>query len=87
MNFKYTGLILALTLTSACSPASNDAINQTTNQSANESTNEPINLTEAELHRHIAVLASDEFGGRAPATPGEKLTTDYLQQQFELLGI
>lgn len=64
-------VLLALALTGACSPA----------------TTEPENQTEAELHRHIAVLASDEFGGRAPATPGETLTTDYLQQQFALLGI
>jgi len=44
-------------------------------------------VTDAELRRHIAVLSSDEFGGRAPATPGEKLTTDYLQKQFADLGI
>lgn len=43
--------------------------------------------TEAELHQHIRVLASDEFGGRAPATPGETLTTDYLQAQFRALGL
>lgn len=41
---------------------------------------------EAELHRHIAVLASDEFGGRAPATPGETLTTNYLEEQFRAAG-
>ncbi len=41
----------------------------------------------AELHEHIRVLASDEFGGRAPATPGEVLTTDYLQAQFRALGL
>ena len=41
----------------------------------------------AELHEHIAVLASDEFGGRAPATEGEALTTAYLVQQFRALGL
>lgn len=41
----------------------------------------------ASLHEHIAVLASDEFGGRAPATPGETLTIEYLQAQFEALGV
>ena len=30
-----------------------------------------------ELAKHIKVLASDEFGGRAPSSPGEKLTLDY----------
>lgn len=42
---------------------------------------------EAILHQHIAVLASDEYEGRAPATPGEEKTINYLQQQFEALGI
>jgi Zn-dependent M28 family amino/carboxypeptidase len=39
------------------------------------------------LHQHIAVLASDEFEGRAPATPGEEKTINYLQSEFEALGI
>src|SRR5688572_30142428 len=30
---------------------------------------------------HIRVLASDEFGGRDPATPGEAKTLEYLQAQ------
>ncbi len=42
---------------------------------------------EAMLHEHIAVLASDEFEGRAPATPGEEKTINYLQAEFEALGI
>lgn len=39
------------------------------------------------LHEHIAILASDQFEGRAPATPGEEKTITYLRQQFEALGI
>lgn len=42
---------------------------------------------EAILHRHIAVLASDEFEGRAPATPGEEKTVNYLREEFERLGV
>ncbi len=42
---------------------------------------------EAILHEHIAILASDQFEGRAPATPGEEKTITYLRQQFEALGI
>ncbi|MCZ6828365.1 MAG: M28 family peptidase [Gammaproteobacteria bacterium] len=42
---------------------------------------------EAELHQHIAVLASDEFEGRAPATPGEEKTVAYLQREFAALGL
>ncbi len=39
------------------------------------------------LHQHTAVLASDEFEGRAPATPGEEKTTTYLKQQFLAAGL
>ena len=42
---------------------------------------------EAELHTHIEILSSDAFGGRAPATPGETLTIDYLQAAFRNLGL
>ena len=31
-------------------------------------------MTEAGYRRHVETLASDEFGGRAPASPGEELT-------------
>jgi Zn-dependent M28 family amino/carboxypeptidase len=36
---------------------------------------------------HITVLSSDEFEGRAPGTPGEAVTVDYLLQQFKKLGL
>ena len=42
---------------------------------------------EADLHQHIAVLASDEFEGRAPATPGEEKTVEYLAREFAALGL
>ena len=37
--------------------------------------------------QHVRVLASDEFGGRAPGTPGAQRTVDYLIAQFERLGL
>src|SRR4051794_10948324 len=33
------------------------------------------------------VLASDEFQGRAPGTPGEGKTTPYLIEQFKTAGL
>ena len=39
------------------------------------------------LHKHIAVLASDEFEGRAPATAGEEKTVNYLAAEFSKLGL
>jgi Zn-dependent M28 family amino/carboxypeptidase len=47
----------------------------------------PAVQVEADLHRHTAVLAADEFEGRAPATRGEELTVTYLKEQFEALGL
>src|SRR5258706_3935828 len=37
--------------------------------------------------KHIRVLASDEFEGRAPGTPGEERTVDYISAQFKELGL
>jgi Zn-dependent M28 family amino/carboxypeptidase len=39
------------------------------------------------LLRHIGVLASDEFEGRAPGTKGEELAVNYLTDQFKKLGL
>ncbi len=39
------------------------------------------------LSRHVRVLASDEFEGRAPATAGEQRTVDYLVEQFRKAGL
>lgn len=40
-----------------------------------------------DLHKHIAVLASDKFEGRAPATKGEDLTVNYLAEEFKKIGL
>ena len=39
------------------------------------------------LLNHIKILASDAFEGRAPATPAETKTVDYLTAQFKTLGL
>src|SRR5690606_30336684 len=39
------------------------------------------------LLRHIQVLASDEFEGRAPGGVGEERTIQYLTEQFRALGL
>src|SRR5271154_3797611 len=36
---------------------------------------------------HLRVLASDDFGGRKPGTPGEDKTVGYLVEQFRKLGL
>lgn len=39
------------------------------------------------LSRHVRILASDEFEGRAPASAGEQRTVDYLIEQFRAAGL
>lgn len=47
----------------------------------------PPSFSEAAYREHIAVLAADEFEGRAPGTAGEKKTLDYIAKQFATAGL
>jgi Zn-dependent M28 family amino/carboxypeptidase len=40
-----------------------------------------------DMLKHIKVLASDEFEGRAPGSKGEELTVKYLTEQFKAVGL
>ena len=44
-------------------------------------------ISSADLMKHINVLASDEYEGRAPGTKGEDLTVNYLTDQFKKIGL
>jgi Zn-dependent M28 family amino/carboxypeptidase len=39
------------------------------------------------LRGHIQRLASDDFEGRAPSSPGEDLTVQYLANEFQTMGL
>jgi len=41
----------------------------------------------APILEHIEVLASDEYEGRAPGTPGEERTVSYLTAAFQKIGL
>ena len=41
----------------------------------------------ARLTEHVKVLASDAFEGRAPATPAEQKTIDYISKQLAAMGV
>ncbi len=43
-------------------------------------------ITAEDLKKHIAILASDEFEGRAPATPGGEKTREYIAGEYRRLG-
>jgi Zn-dependent M28 family amino/carboxypeptidase len=44
-------------------------------------------MTGADLSARIAVLASDEFEGRGPASPGERRTIEYLVAELKAAGL
>src|SRR5262249_30241044 len=46
-----------------------------------------VSITSEDLLRHVKVLASDQFEGRAPGTRGEELTVNYLIEQFKQFGL
>ncbi len=53
-----------------------------------ESLDEAIrSITPDAILQHIKVLASDEYGGRGPGTPGEDKTIAYLTAQLRAMGL
>ena len=68
--------ILAL---AACTPAVQETDTTTSETSAQ--------VDPARLAQHVQVLASDEFMGRGPATPGEEKTVAYIAEQFRAAGL
>jgi Zn-dependent M28 family amino/carboxypeptidase len=87
--------LLGAALLSACGneqPAGQSGAPPPAPETATAPSNDPIEqgveaISEADYRRHIETLASDEFGGRAPASPGEELTIEYLTRHFEDLGL
>ncbi len=44
-------------------------------------------ITAGDFARHLKTISSDEYEGRKPGTLGERLTTNYLIEQFKALGL
>ena len=47
----------------------------------------PARFDPQRLSEHVRILASDEFEGRGPATPGEDKTIAYIAEQFRAAGL
>src|SRR5262245_30013724 len=78
-------LAICAGVAAACSPQSPaQAPAQTTKPMAISAM--PAINTDAVL-ADIRKLASDEFGGRGPGSPGEELTVNYLVEQFKAAGL
>lgn len=85
--------VLSAALLLACEPSAEGG---STSQAEDISVNLPsdaaieealASITEEEIREYTQVLASDEFGGRSPSSPGEDLTIQYLTEQFASLGL
>ena len=50
-------------------------------------TAQPAPIAPADMMRHITVLASDDFQGRAPGSEGETKTVDYIVAQLRARGL
>ena len=72
LPFAFCTLITLLSAGSANLQANDDALRQ---------------IETAGLLERISALASDEFGGRAPMSEGERLTLNYLEKQFREMGL
>ncbi len=89
--------VLTLLLLSACKPeASSEVSNTTLKQQSKPEIQVAETLSAAEnrpkidpakLLEHVKILASDEFEGRGPSTPGEEKTLAYLIEQFKSMGL
>ena len=84
--------IAAVVLLSSCKPAETPSLEtgaeSTTQAEQAKAAGSPVDLMEAEgLLQRISTLSSDEFGGRAPMSEGERLTLDYLETQFKAMGL
>ena len=86
MNFRTLLVAVSfLFLLPACKPTDNPSSNTSV---APVAVSSPIDLIEPEgLLQRISTLASDELGGRAPMSEGERLTLDYLETQFKGMGL
>lgn len=86
----------------ACQPQSDEATSKTQEDIAKsipsaevenpEITTESVelaakNIDETGFMQHLNTLASDEFEGRAPSTPGGKKTVNYIESEFKKLGL
>ena len=85
-------LVFFLLLLAGCKPAENPAAATHTQPALPAAqpvaAGNPEDLMEAEgLLQRIATLSSDEFGGRAPMSEGERLTLDFLETQFKAMGL
>jgi len=76
---RASGLVLASAL-AACGGT-------TDSDTARDSSTFSPQITEVDFMALVNTLASDEFEGRAPGSPGEDKSVDYIKAQYERIGL
>ena len=81
-------LLSAAVLVGCVATTSDDAsqINSSQANKAQDISASYDSINTAQLIEHVKVLSSDKFGGRAPSSEGERLTLEYLTEQFTAIG-
>ena len=85
MKYRLPGVLAISLILAACGDSTPDGAPTSESAPAPESASARDAVADV-LHEHTAVMASDEFEGRAPATRGGQLTIDYLTEQFSAIG-
>jgi hypothetical protein len=91
---RYGAWFLAITLTVeasaqlATAPAGQTpATSPVADQSSSPAARFAQNIQASELEQHLRIIASDAMEGRETGSAGQKMTADYLVQQFKALGL
>jgi Zn-dependent M28 family amino/carboxypeptidase len=82
--------LIALTLLAACQrqPSTQAPAAPATPAPPTASAHDFVPAINAEdFVQHVKVLASDDFEGRGPGTPGEEKSVQYIKSQFERIGL
>ena len=90
---RHALLPLALLTLCACTPRSEDkpVAAEAETSAASEATASAHafkdGIDAADFAEHVRQLASDDFGGRGPGTPGEEKSVEYIKSQFARIGL
>src|SRR2546425_13171467 len=82
MRIRFFGLVLLVVATLCLSCTDNQSPERTAGFELQEIKPALDSFTQNSLLKHIQVLASDEFEGRAPGSRGEEMKGNYLTEQF-----
>ncbi len=84
-------LLLGMAMIAAVAACSRDTADTAVAPAAAPSTTDTHTfdpaINQADFARMVEVLASDEFEGRAPGSPGEEKTVAYLVEQMQRIGL